>query len=246
MGKTFTICWRCGSLKVTAKKVALVCNECSFSISDGDYHALFDFGRDAILFGVYYRQRYEDQIQEHGEITRKYCLAEPPVVLSFIGGVMAGGIIGNASYDLVKSALTRLADALGRRKLAKQRSLNRRTFATIDDLALIRKLLNDEEEFRRLAEAIAEYLNGMPNVDQAVRGAIIDEQGISKSVAAIVEIARGIDESPRDDSRRFVYVSANGRKYHVNGCHCLPDVHRRISLEKAKREFTPCKVCCQK
>src|SRR5258705_440420 len=57
--------------------------------------------------GVMYRETYEED-RKRGPIERHYCLCDPHVIFNFVALAVLSGIIGNASYDLIKNVLNRL------------------------------------------------------------------------------------------------------------------------------------------
>jgi hypothetical protein len=51
-----------------------------------------------------------------------------------------------------------------------------------------------------------------------------------------------VSESLQDPQSQTVYITRTGHKYHRDGCRYLKS-RIPISLQEAKRQYSPCKVC---
>ncbi len=51
------------------------------------------------------------------------------------------------------------------------------------------------------------------------------------------------DDEKKDPAAHMVYVTAKGKKYHVDGCRFLKKGKTAIPLSEAVKSYKPCKVC---
>ncbi len=54
---------------------------------------------------------------------------------------------------------------------------------------------------------------------------------------------RADDDEKKDPAVHMVYVTAKGKKYHVDGCRFLKRGKTAIPLSEAVESYKPCKVC---
>ena len=64
------------------------------------------------MFGHRYREIYEDQIANDGEVHTMASLYQPETWSQFVGMVVLSGIVGNAAYDLVKRVVKRITQQI--------------------------------------------------------------------------------------------------------------------------------------
>jgi hypothetical protein len=145
-----SICPHCA--QILAAPANDICPECSAPISDVQQRLLVEFAREVVHFGHEYRELYE---REDSDRYRFY-LPQAPDWLAFISLAVLSGILGNASYDIVKRAVRRIVAQVNRDH---EKAIN-----VVDD-AFLRKL---DTQFR-------EYMSGLEKVSPNVRAAILDE-----------------------------------------------------------------------
>jgi len=54
---------------------------------------------------------------------------------------------------------------------------------------------------------------------------------------------RADEDEKKDPASQVVYVTAKGKKYHVDGCRFLKKGKTAIPLSEAVKSYKPCKVC---
>jgi hypothetical protein len=205
-----------------------------------DYTKVIAFGRNAIRYGIHYRRKYQRDFEKHGKLTCFYSLEEPTHVLSFIGGLIAAGIVQNASYEALKFCLKGLASSLRRMRLKGKTSDAGTAIASPQDLDVVYRLLGENGDYaNHFRDEIQDYLNGMPGVHPDVRRVIQQEERMHREAAAFRRRLEKASTTPR----HYVYVTPSGQKYHSKKCPLLRGVRQRISIDDAKRRYSPCQIC---
>jgi hypothetical protein len=69
---------------------------------------MLDYSKNVVYFGYDYRKKYEEQVNSKGMISIRYSLPEPGTIACFLGVAALSGIIGGASYDIVKEVIRRI------------------------------------------------------------------------------------------------------------------------------------------
>lgn len=105
---SYAICFNCASLYSLSITDQYTCPYCKHSFDADFYKEILDYAKTAVYYGYDYRKKYEEQIQAEGKITTRYYLSDPFAIACFIGVAALSGIIGNASYDLVKKAIGKI------------------------------------------------------------------------------------------------------------------------------------------
>lgn len=236
-----TICPKCGSISDVNPRRTFSCPQCAFTIPGKDYEKLINFGGNVVRYGIHYRRKYERDLERDGALNSRYSLGEPSVVLSFIGGAIAGGIIGNAAYDGVKICFRGLAAALKTRSINGRGTSAKKSFASQHDLDLLYQLLGDDDEYaKKFVADIKDYLDGMPTADPRVKAVIIQEEMIHR---AIDDASESLSKLFAEDMSSYVRVTASGTCYHRNDCPRLRSASKSITLQDAIRLYRPCSVC---
>ena len=78
------------------------CPDCGREVDFDKFNKMLRSAKSAVYFGYMYPKAYEKQRREKGKVTTKYRLIDPDLLLQFIGIAAISGIIGGASYDIVK------------------------------------------------------------------------------------------------------------------------------------------------
>jgi uncharacterized OB-fold protein len=183
-----------------------VCPECGRSTSLSEFDELYGDAARVLRYGHLYRAIFERQTKERSEITSMASLADAPYWLVFATVAALSGIIGNASYDLIKHAIRRLQRShpershYGRVRLKSDQDIEvfiRHTREYVDDLPdvndRVRALIREEERADVHGKRTAEAMKGVD---------IADEEAVS---AAIRSIARQIksEDTPTFDRKRM-------------------------------------------
>ncbi len=143
------------------------CSACGSPISR-DYDIIVSAAKSSVEFGILYRNYYESQLTRNGEISSKASIVPPDQWLVFIGIAALSGIVGNASYDLIKSVIRKIISKA-------KREGGESCFTEFQ--------LESSHGIEIFIEYIREYNEGMPNVSPEVRSAIVEEiliHGITK------------------------------------------------------------------
>lgn len=101
---THALCFNCSTIFPVLKNESRKCPRCEYSPEPKLYSTIIDYAMAAVYYGRDYRQRYEKQLEETGQIKEVYALPDPNIILTFLAASVLSGIIGNLSSDLVKSA----------------------------------------------------------------------------------------------------------------------------------------------
>lgn len=123
---------------------------------------LLYFGRNACEYGYQYRRVFEADYAAAGKCAGRYQLHTLSEFMAFAAIAAASGVVGNASYDLIKAVLL---------KLWKQAQQNREPKES-----LLSELFESEAGRRRFLEYIHDYTNGFVRLrNRAVKAAIEEE-----------------------------------------------------------------------
>lgn len=101
---THYICFNCATIFPIVDDEAMTCTECGYIIEPDLYDKIINYAFEAVYYGHDYREKYEEQINDRGEITERYCLHEPSTILCFLAIAALSGVVGNLSTELVKKA----------------------------------------------------------------------------------------------------------------------------------------------
>jgi hypothetical protein len=193
------------SRKGTNAHVA-VCPKCGRSTNLSEFDELYRDAARILRYGHSYRAIFERQIKEQGEIRSRASLADAPSWLVFATVAALSGIIGNASYDLIKHAIRRFQRSHPKRPDYGNVNLKTdqeieffigRTREYVDDLVgvddRIRALIREEERADAHGERMAE---AMKQVD------IADTEAVSAVVRSVARQIKSQD-TPRFDRKRM-------------------------------------------
>jgi hypothetical protein len=102
------LCFKCASIYTSSSADEYICPFCHYSIDEALYRKILNYAKIALYYGYDYRKAYEQQIHTDSKIAKKYALSDPVTVACFIGVAALSGIIGGASYDLVKRVIGKI------------------------------------------------------------------------------------------------------------------------------------------
>ena len=175
-----SICLSCANIFTAPIKPQHKCPLCGHVMPRKNYEEIVQAGRDAILFGHIYRSKYEDNYRKnkkgcHYGLSIDYTTL---TLLSFIGVAALSGVIGNASYDIVKAIIQRIA----RSSPVKRRLKDESKAVYLSDLY-------SERFIQRLIAHTRDHHNGFRNAPRKVRDAISSEIR-AQTVAPTVQTGR--------------------------------------------------------
>jgi hypothetical protein len=91
------------------------CKECGVVLTDDERLYLSMASEGVYYFGWQYGIPFYYEYQETGQIKSRFCLT-PNEILSYLASVIAAGVIGNFTYDLIKGSAFRVLKKLQSKK----------------------------------------------------------------------------------------------------------------------------------
>ena len=168
----FAICFHCGAVNTAIDAHSWDCKYCG-SIASTDTHSERKrLGGRLHLYAKRYRDRYEQDFKEHDSLPCRYSMWPSGELLEFVALAVASGVVGNASWDLIKLVIKKAANAV-RDAGPDALETGYGYLATPDELDAVFELLADDTEFDQYCADISDFLDGMPRATPAVRKAII-------------------------------------------------------------------------
>ncbi|WHP31743.1 hypothetical protein QMG90_01985 [Trabulsiella odontotermitis] len=146
------------------------CHCCGEAYPD-DYEAILERSAQAYEMGVWYRQFFEKQVKSHGKINCYASLLPPEQWLIFIGVAALSGVIGNATYDLVKSVIKKIIET------AKSEGANE-----------IADKYDSDKKIEILIIQINEYINSPEKIHPEVLRGIKEEERVDNYMYGFTEI----------------------------------------------------------
>ena len=166
MTEALTLCLSCATL--TRERNGRSCAVCGEAFGQDRQTCVLDVADFIVRYGYHYRRHYE----KAGAEDRSFI--DFDVLWTFVGVAVLSGILGNAAYDLVRSAIGRII----------------KTSATSQPDRGVRRLLIDEEAFNKFSDYLEDYLRGMPELDPAIRSAISEEIFVHEIAREHAELLR--------------------------------------------------------
>ena len=153
------LCFKCANIDCICDGKMITCVDCGHKIPISSYNRGLEYARRCYKFGIMYRDAYEDQCKnsEDGKVSVLFSLTDPSNYQELITLIILSGIIGGASWELVKKAISKLYD--------KCKEINE-----IDGVYFI-----DDLDFEHTKQNIKEYYNYLPDVSKEVKAAISEE-----------------------------------------------------------------------
>ena len=183
------MCFNCASVTCLKSGSKIVCNECSFEIPESSYNRGIEYARKCFKFGIMYRSSYEDQykrIKNSREFTM-WSLDDPGDIQKFITLAILSGIIGNASWEVIRYVIRKIFT-----QLKETSNQNIIYFMDTFDFEYHKKMIND-------------YYHFLHEVPIEVKRAIAEEL-----IAEVVEK----DDYPSPEE--FVTKNMNSKKYYIS------------------------------
>lgn len=165
MSGAINLCFKCAELHEGGK-----CPFCGEEHPD-DYDAIVERAKQAYEMGINYRKFFEDQIVSEGKVKCYASLVPPEQWLVFIGVAALSGIIGNASYDLVKNVIKKIIEK-----------------AKKDGVDEIAKKFDSDYKIEILITHINEYINTPEKIHPEVLHGIKEEMQVDDYMYGFTEI----------------------------------------------------------
>lgn len=181
---TQLICFNCANLFSYEGGSNIVCPECAFSINRKVYNRLINYASEAAEYGYLYRQTYEKDFHK-GKLNSRYQISFDEIWI-FAALAALSGVIGNATYDLIKIAINKI-----RRKRAE--------FTKASIFVSASRVLGNEEQFKLFLRYIEEFhKQGLKGLPDEVAIAILEEMFVDETVKLL---PRGSDGEHRVASK---------------------------------------------
>lgn len=165
MNSPIRLCFKCAELYEGDKCVC-----CGESYPD-NYEAILERSEQAYEMGVRYRQFFDEQVKSKGKVNCYASLVPPEQWLIFIGVAALSGVIGNATYDLVKSVIKKIIEK-----------------AKIEGENKIADKYDSDEKIEILIIQINEYINSPEKIHPEVLRGIKEEERVDDSMYGFSEI----------------------------------------------------------
>jgi len=169
------ICINCFSLKPNLVENFIICPACNHEENIQEYETLLQNSADALRYGYQYRIQYEEDLNKDPRLLIRHHLLELNQCFEFITLAAISGIVGNFTYDAIKSLINGI--------------LNDSVVIELNDKEFKKKLA-DEGEQEKFIKYIQEYRDNKLNTDEKVIKAIEEEILVHKEVEKF-------EESPR-------------------------------------------------
>lgn len=167
------ICFHCASIYEAEDRELLVCPICGKSIPISEYERIMQGIRQAVFGGWTCRIQYENEKDEE----KYYYTEQCGEILNFVAIAVASGLIGNASYDIVKKVLNKLRLYAGRRKRSRE-----------DEI--VSDFLDSPEKIKRFSEYISAYYDEYEGADEKTQNAIMEEVFVEQVSDIIDELIK--------------------------------------------------------
>jgi hypothetical protein len=167
------ICFNCANLFSESENGDLGCPECGFTVEHDLYQKLLNYAAETVEFGYHYRLTYEADFNEgrmdDPKVRTRYAIGFDDIWI-FIALAALSGIVGNAAYDLVKLAATKIIN--------RQAGIsNRSKFKTIS------RMLENEKRFEIFIKYIQDFhQNGVSTLPPKIAGAVAEEMLVHEVV----------------------------------------------------------------
>lgn len=161
----WVLCLNCATVFEAAQSATYTCPNCDYGFDLETLLKRTKLAGNAVHFGYQYRTVYEEA--EEGPRAH-YSLLLLHEIVEWVVLAVVSGLIGGASTELAKRAIAKI-----RKQVAEEPKLR-----DLDEA----KLVLDEEEFKKLTLYVVDFLNGMENVPQEVKAAVIEEMLTDRAV----------------------------------------------------------------
>jgi hypothetical protein len=150
------LCLSCGTLVIPDGAASTPCHACGSEQVAVQWHRMRRFAEYVVRFGFQYPEQYRKDYEAERDSRVRYFLLPPHEILVFVALAVLSGIVGNASYDLVKAVVRRI-----------KATFDSETHA---DLPVI-----DDAFVEQLDQCFRDFLSGMRDLTPEARLAVIEE-----------------------------------------------------------------------
>ena len=188
------LCLQCATLLPSGTEELIFCPACGFSIQRSTFQQLFDYASDAIEIGFHYRRKCEVE----GITNKRSSLPPLSEIWVFVALAALIGIIGNATYDLVKKTIRKIIPTQG-----KAREETKRTTGSFLDL-------EDDSFLNLFIEYMSDFHNGFNNLPPDLRDYLDEEllvhQMVRLSDDEVFEdyLSKGLKEKSEEEKKAFL------------------------------------------
>ncbi len=152
------LCLECADVFAPSDGANSSCPSCGAVHDPERYDRLTRLASDVTHFGYQYRERYEQDAAD-GTERRRYFLPNPHDVLVFAALAVLSGILGNASWELIKAAAKRAAHR----------------YTILSKHADPRVPAIDDALLERLNQHCRNFVQGLSGMEPEVRAAVVEE-----------------------------------------------------------------------
>jgi hypothetical protein len=179
------MCLSCAHVFESGEANEITCPACSYRMDAAAFGQLMWYSAVAMRFGYQYRDTYEKDLAK-GPLKTCYSLHELDQTFQFVGIAVLSGIIGNASYSLVRHVVRKLASSAQSESQSQQKLLD--------------QLQVNEIEFRKLTQYLNDFVRGKryepEQVANLCRGELLtDPTGLIESVIDVPRANQSTDGS---------------------------------------------------
>lgn len=175
------LCLGCASIINAATEIDICCQSCGRLINLLDYNRLFRKIYSSVVYGYKYRTKYERQYSQYGEIRTHYSISECSDILQWAAIASLSGIIGSASWDVVKAVIVKIKN-----------QINSKDAKEIE-------FLSEKSSFDQFALYLKEFYEDFPSAQGDIKNLILKEIVIdSFTEVATPIVMKVLDE--RDNS----------------------------------------------
>ena len=159
------LCLDCGNLFADEITSLLVCNECGRENKREDLIHMYRYAADAFYFGHQYRHIYQNRNAISEKI--RFHIPFAGEIFAWIMMAALSGVIGNATYDVVKLAIKRIIDQSPSDKV-------RQDYLPLLELT--------DEQLGDLLDSARSFANDLDGLTHHVREAIIEEIAVDAMI----------------------------------------------------------------
>jgi hypothetical protein len=186
------LCFKCAEFYKDEK-----CPFCG-AVCPDDYDAILERSKQAYEMGVRYREFFEEQVKSKGKVNSYASLVSPEQWLVFIGVAALSGVIGNATYDLVKSVIKKIVEK------AKKEG--------VDEIV---NKFDSDEKMEIVITQINEYVNYPEKIHSEVLRGIKEEERVDDYMygfSEIMEIKGNRELSPEEVAKQISKIKESKSK----------------------------------
>lgn len=212
------MCFDCAGLDVHVLNDRLVCAKCNWSMSTEAYQAMAEYANRCYYFGYIYRDMYELAYSKDNNIKIRYSLIQPSNYEELIAIAVVSGVVGNASWDVVKLAIKKI-------------------------ICWLRGHLVDEDKVKKLESIdidkvmkfIDEYCNSPKSIEREVLRAVVEEEVVDEMTKEYSKYIRKDDcgNIDADSIKRIMNARRSKKEFLRNRNRALKIVAQKRNIPDA-------------